>query len=293
MWLFLFLIMVFIWGNSILPSATSNMISNHVTRVIDSQIFKITQQMGFAPTWLTTGHVRKLAHATEFCMLGIFVSLLIVAYGKKVRNNIPQLLLIGLSMAVVDETIQLFNDRTSQLRDVWIDMSGFILGILIVSLAGRFILTEKRAASMKAKKQKLLISLIVLTLCFIWGNSLMPASISSMFSGWARDAINGFLGDFGSNGGLSGDGVLRKVAHASEFALLGIELMGLRTILKNRLTTTFFFGLVVAVIDETIQLFSQGRSSQIKDVWIDFGGFTVGVLIIGIIIRILKKRQTI
>ena len=120
--------------------------------------------------------------------------------------------------------------------------------------------------------------LIVLTLCFIWGNSFMPASVSDAISGWFKDLINGILGSTGSR--LNGDGVLRKVAHASEFAVLGIVVTPFVTNkLKNRLTTLALCGLGTALLDETIQLVVIGRNSQIKDVWIDFGGFTVGVML--------------
>lgn len=53
------------------------------------------------------------------------------------------------------------------------------------------------------KKQKILLVLIVLTLCFIWGNSLMPASFSGAISGWAKNVLNAILGDVG-NSSVSG-----------------------------------------------------------------------------------------
>ena len=38
-------------------------------------------------------------------------------------------------------------------------------------------------------------------------------------------------------------------------------------------------GLLTALTDETIQLFSPGRSSQVLDVWLDFVGVLAGLLV--------------
>lgn len=38
-------------------------------------------------------------------------------------------------------------------------------------------------------------------------------------------------------------------------------------------------GLLTALTDETIQLFSGGRSSQVTDIWIDFGGVVTGMVL--------------
>ena len=70
------------------------------------------------------------------------------------------------------------------------------------------------------KRNRLLLFLLAALLCFIWGNSLMPASVSSDFSNLVRDIINFTVGLTG-NDGMSGTGRLRKAAHAAEFAVLG------------------------------------------------------------------------
>ena len=142
------------------------------------------------------------------------------------------------------------------------------------------------------KKQKILLVLIVLTLCFIWGNSLMPATFSGAISGWAKNVLNAILGDMG-NSGMSGDGVLRKIAHASEFAVLGVLLtLLMEEECKTKLSFLVLYGLGVAFVDETIQLFVDGRSGQIQDVWIDLAGFVVGVAIVGAILLLVYSRNT-
>ena len=133
---------------------------------------------------------------------------------------------------------------------------------------------------------------MTITLGFIWGNSLLPAAESGAVSQWVHAIINVILGDTG-NTGLSGEGVLRKLAHAAEFALLGIELTLLMApALKRKLPLVALCGLFAALIDETIQLFVVGRSGQIKDVWIDLAGFCIGVAIVGAILLLVYSRNT-
>lgn len=38
-------------------------------------------------------------------------------------------------VAAIDETIQIFSHRGSQLQDVWLDFSGFIVGTLLLLAA--------------------------------------------------------------------------------------------------------------------------------------------------------------
>lgn len=133
----------------------------------------------------------------------------------------------------------------------------------------------------QTKMIKVLYILLPLTLCFIWGNSLMPASISGALSGWVKEMLHHFSSSAGV-AGLSGDGILRKLAHASEFALLGGELSLLFRLQGkgHRWPDLLLLGLMVALTDETLQLFIAGRAGLVKDIWIDFGGFLFGCLLI-------------
>lgn len=124
----------------------------------------------------------------------------------------------------------------------------------------------------------------------------MPDFVSGAISRYVKDIINLLLHDAGSSTALSGEGVLRKIAHAAEFAALGMELtLLIFDKLKAKLSDLILSGLGAALIDETIQLFISGRSGQIKDVWIDFGGFIVGVLLVLIIAGFIRshKRKTL
>ena len=118
-------------------------------------------------------------------------------------------------------------------------------------------------------------------------NSLLPAELSGAMSGF----VTQIFGDSSEGTGLA-EGVIRKLAHGFEYAALGtlMTVYAYETIVR-RLPIIGFSGLMTAVIDETIQLFSVGRSSQIGDVWIDFGGFAAGVTLVLLIKRIRGRFQ--
>lgn len=86
------------------------------------------------------------------------------------------------------------------------------------------------------------------------------------------------------------------MGHFLEYTLEGFWLM-----LCLRVYTSHFVkhiswpllgGLLTALCDETIQLFTDGRSGQITDVWIDFSGVTAG-LIVGFLILCLFRLFSI
>lgn len=160
----------------------------------------------------------------------------------------------------------------------------------------------------KKGKNRLLLFLLAAMLCFIWGNSLMPASVSSDFSNLIRDIINFTVGLTG-NDGMIGTGRLRKIAHATEFAVLGALVAVLAIRQRTSAVYLKYFsgsrgrirlvcivalcGLAAAFIDETIQLTSPGRSAQISDVCIDFCGYSAGALLAVWVYRIRRGRRDV
>ena len=46
----------------------------------------------------------------------------------------------------------------------------------------------------------------------------------------------------------------------------------------RHITVPMLGGVLTALTDETIQLFSEGRSSQVTDVWLDSAGVLAGIL---------------
>ncbi|MEG2857797.1 MAG: VanZ family protein, partial [Clostridia bacterium] len=82
------------------------------------------------------------------------------------------------------------------------------------------------------------------------------------------------------------------VAHASEFALLAAELTILLRIMQRKpISLLILCGLSAALVDETLQLFIDGRAGMVLDIWIDFGGIIAGVVITLLIHRISTMRK--
>ena len=73
--------------------------------------------------------------------------------------------------------------------------------------------------------------------------------------------------------------VLRKCAHFSEFAVLGVlsSLTVSQTKLSRRGLIALGFCLAVAAMDETLQLFVNGRAGRVVDVMIDGAGALSGI----------------
>ena len=133
-------------------------------------------------------------------------------------------------------------------------------------------------------------ALLVLNLCFIWGNSLLPGELSGAFSDWAKSILELLL----PSGPMhpSGGGLLRKLAHFTEFAGLGIWLYWLFSMLGKRRSFVLVCGALAACIDETIQMFVPDRGPSLKDVGIDTCGVVTGMILLQIGYVLWKRKHT-
>ena len=77
---------------------------------------------------------RKLAHFAEFGLLGLLYSLLAKVVQKEKLQDRINIGFIGFFTAFCDETIQIFSSRGPEIRDVWIDVSGFLCGMIVLTL---------------------------------------------------------------------------------------------------------------------------------------------------------------
>ena len=143
----------------------------------------------------------------------------------------------------------------------------------------------------KKRVPRLAVLLLVGNLLFIWGKSLLPASLSGALSQWLRDLL-GLMSGEGTGGS---DGVLRKIAHFSEFCTLGILLGWIFSALKKRKQTvvclTAVCGLTVACVDEMLQHFAAGRAPRLTDVAIDCAGVLAGIGLLGLGYAIKMKQS--
>lgn len=74
---------------------------------------------------------------------------------------------------------------------------------------------------------------------------------------------------------------MRKLAHFGEYLLLGFGYTLCLRVYTRRyirhISWPLLLGLLVANVDETLQCYVAGRSSSLRDVWIDFAGCGCGV----------------
>ncbi|WP_293988969.1 VanZ family protein [uncultured Megasphaera sp.] len=86
------------------------------------------------------------------------------------------------------------------------------------------------------------------------------------------------------------DGVIRRLAHLTEYATLGVVLSSFSVLISrhSHKVWVLLIGIGVAAIDEYIQLFSGGRTSTWHDVVLDSIGCMVGIVLV-MVIRWLKR----
>ena len=120
---------------------------------------------------------------------------------------------------------------------------------------------------------------------FIFSNSMQIADVSSEASGRVLVLMQKVLRKLGMPGAANHltMHIVRKLAHFCEYTLEGFLLMLCLRVYTRRfvrhLSWPVLGGLLTALTDETIQLFSDGRSGQITDVWLDFSGVLTGILV--------------
>lgn len=115
-----------IWWHSMQNGVASHAESRRVLAFALSHL----QGMRLAP-YLSDGHIRRLAHLTEYTTLGVVLSSFSVLISR--HSHKVWVLLIGIGVAAIDEYIQLFSGgRTSTWHDVVLDSIGCMVGIVLV-----------------------------------------------------------------------------------------------------------------------------------------------------------------
>ena len=119
---------------------------------------------------------------------------------------------------------------------------------------------------------------------FIFSNSMAVADVSSVSSGRVLQLLQAVLRRLGMPGLAQRltMHLVRKLAHFCEYLLEGFLLMLCMRVYSRHplrhITVPMLAGVLTALTDETIQLFSEGRSSQVTDVWLDSAGVLAGIL---------------
>ena len=130
---------------------------------------------------------------------------------------------------------------------------------------------------------------IACMLIFIWGNSAMPAEISQTFSDSVKELLSELLSSSGSG---QGSGLIRKIAHFTEFTALGVLLCWRAGMRNKKKYVPFLWGAAAACIDECIQFFAPGRAPRVTDVLLDSCGVLTGVLLLSLGHTVFKKNNT-
>ena len=124
------LTVLFIWSNSAATPVKSAASSDRV-----AQIIRDILPPGKVENFLVT-YIRKIAHFTEYSLLAIETSLLILFIHRGTRLfRFLFSLGFGFCIALCDEGIQVFTGRGNSMLDVAIDAGGYFLFSLIVLAA--------------------------------------------------------------------------------------------------------------------------------------------------------------
>ena len=139
--IFSVLLTVFILSNSLLDFEASHKSSGAIVDIIIPDDAKDVLIDDKTPEY----YLRKCVHFLEYAMLGFAVMSFFGALSRKKesgRLHIGGVMCYTLFIAVLDEHLQSFTDRSSSTFDILLDFSGGICGILI-SLVVFFVVVNK------------------------------------------------------------------------------------------------------------------------------------------------------
>ena len=142
-------------------------------------------------------------------------------------------------------------------------------------------------------KRFIFITITLIWTAVIFSFSLQSGEVSGDLSGSVLEVILGFF----MPGVLESPQklelfhlILRKCAHLTEFMILGV----LSSIALKHMKVGYksIIGLgycvLIATLDETLQLFVSGRAGRVQDVLIDSAGALVGVTVVFIYFKLTK-----
>ena len=166
---------------------------------------------------------------------------------------------------------------------------------------------------MRRKNRKIWIARFALTLAcafvfaWIFSNSLKTGAESSAQSHAVTNAVQSVAQSVAPSSSVATakgkayenlHNVIRKIAHFSEFALLGALLIWCYlSYTKDKAFCVLPFGLILLtpIVDECLQTFTGGRGAELADVFLDtVGGFLgalVALLAVWAVRKILQRKK--
>ena len=135
----------------------------------------------------------------------------------------------------------------------------------------------------------------VLIITFIFWQSMKPASESSVSSGRVVTLLNNIFSTLGMGEPFT-QNFVRTCAHFTEFGILGLSLCFMFNTYTEKMKFAFILSLItsvlVAVFDECIQLFSYGRTFQLKDIIIDTTGALIFIMLTSLLLYKAKRNKS-
>ena len=139
--------------------------------------------------------------------------------------------------------------------------------------------------------------LVVLMVIFIFSNSAASAGTSNGMSLTVSEWVRPVLDTVGLHPETDFlNFVIRKLAHFSEYALLGCPIAAAYRLqpwswMKSKAALLPFF--IIPVLDENLQRFSAGRSCELRDMLIDSAGMAAGMFLAIVLLGIVRhpKKQ--
>ena len=127
---------------------------------------------------------------------------------------------------------------------------------------------------------------------FIFSNSFQSSEVSNAASGWVADLLRPLLNPRGRLPDDLYHKLVRKLAHFTEFGLLGFWLGGIAANVDWKRKWLYGAGaaVLIACADEIIQSFT-GRTNSIKDVCIDGAGAICGIAVMALIVVLIRKNR--
>lgn len=112
---------VYIFSNSAKTQEASTEQSDTVKEIVDEVI---PDTVPAKPNIIE--NIRKLAHFTEFGILGLEVALYVIIFERRrLALAIPLSFALPFAVGFIDESIQVLSSRGQSITDVWIDVGGF------------------------------------------------------------------------------------------------------------------------------------------------------------------------
>ena len=120
------LTLALIFVQSILPPDVANAEADIASDIVEEVIGEDSPASEVA-----VDNIDKIAHLTEFGLLGLFVSLYVLHFAKRLILSFLPMIGFASAIAIIDETIQIFSGRTPDTVDALFDVIGFsIISIL-------------------------------------------------------------------------------------------------------------------------------------------------------------------